>query len=82
MIFKLTTSSYFYYYADIHKYEALGFTFVPLTQPSIDGNLHIAGIPEIEIKTLKQLQDLQKQIDHPLIFFGTDTIEIYDDFRE
>ena len=38
---------------------------------------------EIELNTLEDFINLQKEVENPLIFFGEDdSIEIYDDYRE
>jgi len=63
---------------EIKKYHKLGFIF----DEDEDGEIFVNDdlLPEIEINTLEQLQNFISE--YGQIVIHTDTIEIYNDYRE
>lgn len=81
MRFELSTSSYSYFSSDkgVEKLEKLGFKFEKNQRCLKD--VSISGEPEVEINSLEELLDLQKELVAPLIIYEN-TIEIHDNYRE
>lgn len=87
MIFKLTTSKYFFTDEEKVKYEKMGFTFVP-----IDESFQIkewkkdeSKLPTIIFDSIANLEVWWKEMHVEctlIIDFEDKEIEIYDDYRE
>lgn len=83
MIFKLSTSKYFYHKnsAWVKDLKLLGFTFEEVNLPWECGDVSIGNEPTIEIKSLEELMEFRNKFGQ-LVLEDENRIEIYNDYRE